>query len=159
MRVRVEIKEEECLWYRRTGNIVLDYLSAFTFKEERLQKLYFEEMKFWVNPEHLQNFMTSIHVKRYGKLFTCDAHIQIFYVECDSSVVLCQAYDNSVLTSREFRSYIESRYRLRINNKAAYALQDNWQSASYPIPPSDSVLQTAVVDNMEALYRAWRSLP
>lgn len=65
--VIIEIKEEEYYWYNKTGNIGLDFLSAFNFKNDLIKKYYIDK-NFWVDKGTIDVFLSEkINVLKYGK--------------------------------------------------------------------------------------------
>ena len=121
----VEVKTDEPFWYNKTGNIGLDYYSSFNYLKNS------SKFDFWIMPNELDDFKNSIIVNKEGKLFTCDASIQVYYVENK----LLIGYSNKKLQNDSFIKYLECNYRLRVNNKKAYGIKDTWQSAAYFVNP------------------------
>ncbi len=139
-KVIIEIKEEEHYWYNKTGNIGLDFISVFYYKND-LVKNYYNNNNFWVKKRTVDDFISKIDVKKYGKLITCDAHIQLFYCEDKKkSPVLIKAYSNQKLKEKSFIEYLKYCYDLRINDKESYGLKDKWESAAFFVKPSDKRL-------------------
>lgn len=128
----IELKEDELYWYGRTGNVGLDYLSAFNFSANKAK--YTTLCRNWIKPADLEGFKDSIYVGKWGKLVTCDADVQLFYVKDKFTI----AYNNCLL--QDNLSYFEQNYSLRINNKGPYHIDDPWESASYFVKPRDFVL-------------------
>ena len=118
----VQVKEEEKYWYEKTGNIGLDYISAFKFTKQQYNDEYLKKFGHWIPPEEIQSFLNKIDVNKWGKLKTCDAQVHVFYVK-DRVVngreapLLLKTYCNSWLKSKEFERYLLSKYRLRTNDK------------------------------------------
>lgn len=136
----IEIKEEEYYWYNKTGNIGLDFISIFYYKSEEIKRFYIKE-KLWVKKRTIDSFLSKIDVQKYGKLKTCDAHIQLFYCEDEKkNPVLIKAYSNQKLQEESFIEYLMCCYDLRINDKERYELEDKWQSAAFFVKPSDKKL-------------------
>jgi hypothetical protein len=159
----VQVKEEEEYWFAKTGNIGLDYISAFRFKTRDDEHRYLRELNFWVPPEEIATFLGRIEVDKWGKLITCDAHVHIFYVgrkgELGSSEIplLLKTYCNNWLRSERFIKYLTSRYRLRINDKRSYDIDEPWHSAAFFLKPSDPMLKVAEIDSFEKLLRCIHS--
>jgi hypothetical protein len=143
----IEIKEEENYWYSKTGNIGLDLISSFTYKQN---KLYWQAKNNWIPIAEIQKFLQDIQVSKWGKLITCDAHVQLYCVEN----VFYTLYNNSLLKQKAFLQFLKTNFPLRINNKANYKLADTWESAAYFINPNITQLQPAVINNMDDLLRA-----
>lgn len=146
--VIIEIKEEEYYWYNKTGNIGLDFLSAFNFKNDLIKKYYIDK-NFWVDKGTIDVFLSEkINVLKYGKLINCDAHIQLFYCENKKrNPVLIKAYNNEKLKEKSFIEYLKKYYDLRINNKKYYNLKDNWESAAFFVKPSDERLKQCEINS------------
>lgn len=146
--VIVEIKEEEYFWYEKTGNIGLDFLSAFNFKNDLIKKRYMYNY-LWVKKGTIDNFLNKdIVVHKYGKLFTCDSHIQLFYCEDKGgNPILIKTYNNKKLKEKIFIEYLKENYNLRINDKKAYELNDDWESAAFFIKPSDERLKECEINS------------
>lgn len=91
-----------------------------------------------------------------GKLKTCDAQVHVFYVK-DRVVngreepLLLKTYCNSWLKSEEFQRYLLSNYRLRINDKKRYGIEENWHSAAFFVKPEDSMLKKGEIERPEQL--------
>lgn len=60
----VEVKVDEAYWYTRTGNIAIDYISAFEFKSPQLRIKFCDSYRRWVNPSAHQHFLESIFVHK-----------------------------------------------------------------------------------------------
>ncbi len=147
----VQVKEEEYEQYIKRGNIVLDYISAFYFKDSECRRLYLEDYRRWVSPECLEHFEKCISVDKWGKLKTCDAHLHIFYVENKGNEVYNKAFDNMMLRSDDFLNYIKSNYSLRITDKEAHGIYESWLSAGFPVKSDDPELNRLVVCSMGQL--------
>ncbi|MEM2175660.1 MAG: hypothetical protein QXI58_08600 [Candidatus Micrarchaeia archaeon] len=150
LEVIIEVKEEENYWFNKTGNLGLDFISAFKFKNESWEKKVKNEMRFWIEPEFLEDFLSNIEILKYGKLVTCDADIHIFYVENDGSVTFCEAYNNWGLQGDI--EYFKKNFRLRVNDKKRYGLPDNWESAAYFVKPEN--IEKHKIISYEHLIRA-----
>jgi len=149
-KIFIEVKQEEMSWFCKTGNIGIDYISAFKYKDQAMKDRVVRN-KYWVSPKELPEFMKSIEVKKWGKLVTCDAHLQIFYVESKrKSPLFLEALNNIKL--KELRKYIEKTYSLRINDKSKYSSSsDTWESAAYFINLNkDSKIASIVVNNEQS---------
>ena len=131
--ITVEVKTEEAYWYKRTGNIGLDFLSAFNFNKTSLNIC--KKNNNWIPIGENKKFLENITVRKYGKLFTCDADIQLFNVTSKDKYILLKAYDNICLKKEEFINYLKNNYKLRINNKPKYGIYEDWQSAAYFVNP------------------------
>lgn len=139
----VEIKEDSTFWFNKTGNIGLDYYSSFTYKNPAIRP-----KSLWISPEELEEFKTMINIGKRGKLFTCDAKLQIYFVDG----ILCKAYSNIKLQNPVFVNYLEKNYRLRINDKKSYGLKDSWQSSAYYVNPfKDKMLQQCEINTYDEL--------
>lgn len=139
----IEVKEDSTYWFNKTNNIGLDYYSSFKYKDP------FNKPKdLWIKPENLDDFKSKIEINKKGKLFTCDAEIQLFFVED----ILCQSYSNYKLQDSNFVKYLELNYRLRVNDKKSYGLKDTWQSAAYYVNPFiDQELKKCEINSYEEL--------
>ena len=131
--ITVEVKTEEAYWYKRTGNIGLDFLSAFNFNKTSLNIC--KKNNNWIPIGENKKFLENITVRKYGKLFTCDADIQLFNVTSEDKYILLKAYNNICLKEEEFINYLKNNYKLRINNKPKYGIYEDWQSAAYFVNP------------------------
>ncbi len=149
----VEIKEEEHRWYGKTGNIGLDFISAFYFKEESYRTFYVNK-QYWVDKTRIKQFLSNeIEVKKFGKLKACDADIQLFYCEDkNKNIVLMKAYNNHLLQERDFIKHLYDNYNLRINRKSDYHLTDDWESAAFFCNPHcDAKLSGCEIKSIEDL--------
>lgn len=57
----VQVKEEEKSWYEKTGNIGLDYISAFDFEDQ-----YSKKFNYWIPTEEIESFLNKIRVRKWG---------------------------------------------------------------------------------------------
>jgi hypothetical protein len=147
--IKIEVKTEEYRWYSQTKNIGLDYISAFKFRD-KAYKNKIENQRNWVSPKELDEFKRNIIVKRYGKLYTCDADIQLFYCKLNETEAKFFAYCNKCL--KNLRTYFENHYPLRINDKASYDLDDTWESAAYFVNPDECPeLKKCEINNLDKL--------
>lgn len=148
----IEIKEDEEYWYNRTGNIGFDYISAFKYKDQEIQK-FAEDSKLWIKPNDLEYFINNIDILKWGKLKTCDADIQLFYVEDRKThnIKFIKAYQNQNL--QNYLPEIEKRLSMRINYKNAYASRsDTWESSAYYINPlTDPYLKEIEINSIDSL--------
>ena len=143
----VQIKEEEVYWFKRTGNLGLDFISAFNFLKQDYKKE-IENNNYWVSPDIIEKFLNNkIKVMKWGKLITCDSNIHIFFVNGE----FCQAYSNSKMKSDEMIKYLKSNYSLRINKKQDYGLADDWESAAFFVKPIDEKLKSCEINNIEEI--------
>jgi hypothetical protein len=134
----IEVKEDEFYWFNKTGNIGIDYISAFNYKNGIDLKLINNN---WVKKEAINEFKNSITIHRLGKLFTSDADFQFFFVEKNNEFFFSKLYSTKKLQSKDFVSYLERNYDLRINNKSNYQIDEKWESAAFFINPlTDSYL-------------------
>ena len=145
----IQIKEEESYWYNKTGNLGLDFISAFNFLDQEFKKE-IEENNYWVSSKDMDDFLNNkIKVLKWGKLITCDSNIHIFFVKDE----FCQAYSNSKIKSEDMIIHLKLRYSLRVNKKQDYGLADNWESAAFFVKPSDEKLKSCEINNMEELKK------
>lgn len=129
-RTLVEVKNEENYWYERTGNITIDAISAFTVVSTEVRN-YINNNKNWIEIEDYQRFLEGIHIMRRGTLYESDADILVKRI-IDGDFV--KAYNMQNL--RQNANFFEQNYRLRVNAKADYGIEENWESATYCIPPN-----------------------
>lgn len=154
----VQVKEEEKRWYQRTGNIGLDYISAFKFINQQYEDQYLKEFGCWISPKEIESFQNRINVIKWGKLKTCDAQVHVFYVK-DRVVngreepLLLKTYCNSWLKSEKFQRYLLSNYRLRINDKKRYDIEEDWHSAAFFVKPEDPMLKKGEIESYEQLLK------
>ncbi|MFW5649525.1 MAG: hypothetical protein ACOCG5_10580 [Candidatus Alkaliphilus sp. MAG34] len=148
----VEVKEEEYYWYNRTGNIGLDFISAFYFRSGERERYWKNRRHYWVPIDEIDIFLNrDIDVSKWGKLRTCDADVQLFYIENKNRAILMKAYNNNRLQDQQFINYIKGNYRLRINKKSDYGLSDSWESAAFFVKPQDRKLIECEINSLEEL--------
>lgn len=143
----VEIKQEEARWFSKTGNLGLDYLSAFTFTRNRERWL---KNNHWIKARDYDDFIKDTQIDKWGKLLTCDADVQLFYVHDH----LCKMYNNAKLQDPRFVMHLNKNLSLRINRKKDYNLADTWESAAYFVPANNKYLQEAEINHVQALNTA-----
>lgn len=147
----VEVKEDEIFWFSKTGNIGLDYISSFRFKNINDKEKW---PSLWVPSNEISYFESIISVEKYGKLITCDADFQFYYVldESKQNFIFAALYDNRKLKNAKFVNYLKSNYKLRINDKKKYKLPDNWESAAFFVNPlNDKMLKECEVNSIEKM--------
>jgi hypothetical protein len=150
-KLTVEVKEDEYYWYSRTGNIGLDYISAFEFKNQELRRKWLRN-NYWIKSKDIQEFKNEIIVSKYGKLITCDADLQLYVVYDKEKVKFSKLYSNSKLKQNNFVNYLEKNYDLRVNKKSDYGLKDSWESAAFFVNPlEDLKLKEAEINNLDQL--------
>ncbi len=135
----VEVKNEENYWYERTGNITIDAISAFTVESRDVLE-YIINNRNWIAVEYYQKFIEGINIMRRGSLYESDADIMIKRIIGGDFI---KAYDMQHLKHDANR--FEELYRLRVNAKKDYGIEENWESATYCIPPRD--LQDYEINN------------
>ena len=139
----VEVKNEEAYWYDRTGNIALDAISAFDVESEEIQE-YIDNNNYWIEKEDYQRFLEGINVKRRGSLYDSDADIMVKRI-IDRDFI--QAYDMQQL--KRDANQFETGYRLRINDKESYGIEEEHESAIFCVQPSD--LQEYEINSYEEI--------
>ena len=159
----VQVKEEEKRWYQKTGNIGLDYISAFRFINQQYEDQYLKKFCHWIPPEEIGSFRSRIVVSKWGKLKTCDAQVHVFYVkgrvvDGREEPLLLKTYCNSWLKSEEFERYLLSKYRLRINDKKRYDIKEDWHSAAFFVKPEDPMLKKGEIERYEQLLECIQAL-
>lgn len=146
----IEVKEDEYYWFNKTGNIGIDYISAFRFKNLGLKMEWVSKHNYWVFVEEYNDFFSDIDILKLGKVFTCDADYQLFVVMDNDVVKFAQLYDNKKLKSKNFINYLNRNYNLRINKKIDYNLNDSWESAAYFLDPlKDEMLISCEINQIE----------
>lgn len=127
----VEVKEDEIFWFDKTGNVGLDAISSFNFVNNIKRWMPFGNNGAWIKASDFNSFKKDIKVDKWGKLYTCDADIQLFFVKDR----ILKAYNNKKIVNTNFQKLIENKYDLRINNKRDYGIGDTWKSAVYLFNP------------------------
>lgn len=155
----LEIKEEENYWFCQTGNIGLDLLSAFQFTSFKIESYFKQEKNRWISRSEQELFFNNIHIDKKGKLFTCDADIQLFYCSCKRNKkipVLLKAYINNCL--KENIEYFLNHFSIRINDKSKYKSKtDTWESAVILVNPYlDLILNKCEIKRGEELVNFLR---
>ena len=147
----IEVKEDEFYWYNRTGNLGFDYISAFTYNNDNIRN-FAQQNNLWIKPSSIAYFLDNITIHKMGKLVTCDADIQLFYVENKGEVILLNAYFNSLLQA--YLPNIQQQYSMRINNKKIYdSRNDTWESSAYFINPNqDQKLKELLINDINKLF-------
>ena len=125
----VEVKNEENYWYNITGNITIDAISAFDIVSNDVRE-YLIENKNWIKVEYYQRFLKGIKLDKRGTLYESDADIMI---KCIIEGDFVKAYNMQQLKS--CAEQFEKTYRLRINDKESYGIEEDWESATYCIKP------------------------
>ena len=141
--LKVEVKIEEPKYFETTGNVTFDALSSFKFKDES-KKAYT-----WFQYDDLCKL---IDIRKKGTFF--DTEPDIILKRCKGKDVFI-AYDNHILTSKEFQDYVIKKYRVKVNPKKDYGLDDTWESAFFCVPKDDKELQKAIIRTEEDLERIY----
>ena len=72
-------------------------------------------------------------------------------MEDKGRTILMIPYSNDKLQNEGFIDYIKSKYRLRINKKSDYGLNDDWESAAFFVKPEDQFLMKCRIDSLDDL--------
>ena len=126
----VEVKNEENYWYDITGNITIDAISAFDIESDDIRE-YLKEHRNWIEVEDYKRFLGGVRINKKGTLYHSDADIM---VKCIIGGDFVKAYNMQQLKS--CAEQFEKTYRLRINDKESYGIEEDWESATYCIKPS-----------------------
>lgn len=126
--IKLEIQITEAWAWEKYGDVRLDLLSAFQHKPGSRYAA-----SRGVAPQDCGDFLKSVRVQRYGKLFVSEADVFAFYVT--EPVDLLWIFRMTPL--QEARSYFMQNYGIRINRKSE---GENWQSCFVPVHKTDHVL-------------------
>lgn len=139
----VEVKNEENYWYKITGNITIDAISAFDIVSNDVRE-YLIENKNWIKVEYYQRFLKGIRLNKRGTLYESDADIM---VKCIIDGDFVKAYNMQQLKSCAKR--FEETYNLRVNDKRRYGIVEKHESATYCIKPS--VIRDYEINNYDEI--------
>lgn len=128
--VKLEIQITEPDDFQKYGDVRLDLISAFDFKEDSVYA-----GKTRIKPCNVNSFLWSITVHRNGKLYACLADTLAFYVP--EPVKILWLY--SVPELQKKRQYFLYNYGIMINKKD---WGEDWESCFVPVPESDEILHT-----------------
>lgn len=119
-KIIVEVKEESYKRFIKYGDLGIDFISAFFFKNPC------DELIWKGSPKHqsrLDSFLNSINIQKYGKLFYSKSHLWLFFV-CDENEELYyhSFFDGQAMTSKKFYNYLSDNCLFAINNKPDWQL-------------------------------------
>lgn len=155
--ILIEVKEEKYKRFHNYGDLGIDYISAFYFKNERDKK---EWSGLHRGKTTLQKFLSIIDRNspfKSGKLCYSKSDLWLFVV-FDPRKNLCYYafFDGKAMTSEEFYNYLSTRCPFAINNKSEEQLShsDEHSSACFFINHQDEFLNQYKVDLLEYIKRA-----
>ncbi len=151
----IEVKEERYNRFTKFGDLGIDYISAFQFK----QGVNSDDWKRQQQPERVNEFWQSIDTSynfKYGKVFYSKSDLWLFFVlDPDNDFYYCKFFDGAFMTSREFRDYLESNCQFTVNIKppTQQSYYDRHNSACFFLNRNDNVLNQCEVDLQELIDR------
>lgn len=146
--VLIEVKEEKIKRFEKYGDLGIDYISTFYFKNR------FDESN-WKglhNPSEHERFIETIDTKKNfkpGKLTYSKSDLWLFFVVDDyGELFYYNFFDGIEMTSENFKHYLKENCKFAVNNKSSNQLScyDNYQSACFFINHNDSVLKKFIRD-------------
>lgn len=152
-KILIEVKEEFIDRFRKYGDLGIDFISAFSFKNPIDESIWKGAPK---RPERLNSFLSSINIQKLGKLSYSKSHLWLFFVFDDSKNLYYHAFfDGSKMTSKEFYNYLSKNCFFAVNNKPYWQLShgDTHQSACFFINHEDRFLNRYKVDLAEYIEK------
>lgn len=152
--ILIEVKEEFINRFSKYGDLGIDFISAFYFKNPRDESIWKGAPK---RPERLDSFLSSINIQKPGKLLYSKAHLWLFFVFDSSNNLYYHAFfDGNKMTSEEFYNYLSKNHLFAVNNKPYWQLShgDAHQSACFFINHTDPFLNKYKVDLVEYIEKA-----
>ncbi len=138
--ILIEVKEEFYERFCKYGDLGIDFISAFFFKNPHDERIWKGSPK---PPNRLASFLASINVQKHGKLSYSKSHLWLFFV-CDKNKNLCYHafFDGRKMTSKEFYNYLSKNCLFAVNNKPFWQLShgDTHHSACFFINHKDPFL-------------------
>ncbi len=128
--ILIEVKEERSERFERYGDLGIDYISAFYFKNTARE---------WKGapkrPNQLKLFLDDIdHQKhfKWGKIVYSNSDLWLFFIDRKGELEY-YFFDGKRLKSDEFRSYLENECVFAVNNKPPWQLSctDSHNSAVF----------------------------
>lgn len=151
--VIIEVKEEEYKRFPHYGDLGIDYISVFYFKQGVDSSAWKTPHK----PEDLAAFKQVIDMtKPYkgGKVFYSKSHLWLFFVMTpDDKFYYCKFFKGDGMTSPEFIDYIENncKFAANLKSKSQMSYYDRHSSACFFLNHKDEILDNYEVDVAEYL--------
>lgn len=152
--ILIEVKEESFDRFIVYGDLGIDFISAFDFKNPNDVNIWKGAPK---RPAGLRSFLSSINIKKYGKLIYSKSHLWLFFVLDPRGDVYYNAFfDGDKMTSREFYNYLSENCLFAVNKKPVSQLShtDSHQSACFFINCKDKFLNQYKVDLPDYVKKA-----
>lgn len=144
----IEVKEEDFeTRFKKYGELGIDYISAFKFKNYR-------DTYFWKGspkpPIKLDSFLQSVdmdHSFKWGKIYYSKAALWLFFVDKGNEMQYW-FYDGIGMTSDAFKSYLKTKCFFIVNNKPSTqdSFYDKHNSSCFFIKPNDEGIIKYLVD-------------
>lgn len=135
--VKLEIQITEPDDFQKYGDVRLDLISAYLLSKGSPSDVHYAG-KSRIKPCNTHSFLSGITVKRYGKLYLCEAETLAFYVPEPAKMLWLY----SVAQLQKNRWYFVSKYGIMVNKKDA---EETWESCFVAVPESDRILQSCGV--------------
>ena len=151
--VIIEIKEEEYKRFSNYGDLGIDYISAFQFKQGVNSFAWKTQHK----PEDLAAFKQVIDMSKYykeGKVFYSKSDLWLFFVMTpNDEFYYCKFFKGDGMTSPEFIDYIEKNCIFTANRKPQSQMShyDRHSSACFFLNHKNKILDKYEVDIAEYL--------
>ena len=110
--ILIEVKEEIYKRFSIYGDLGIDFISAFDFKNPNDVNIWKGSPK---TPDKLHSFLSSINVKKYGKLKYSKSHLWLFFVfdQCNK-LYYHVFFDGNKMTSKDFYNYLSNNCLFRL---------------------------------------------
>lgn len=152
--ILIEVKEELYNRFKTYGDLGIDFISAFSFKNPNDENIWKGSPK---RPYRLNDFLSSINIKKHGKLSYSKSHLWFFFVLDPTGNLYYHAFfDGSKMVSEEFYDYLSKNCLFAINNKPSCQLshRDFHQSACFFINHLNPFLNRYKVDITKYIEQA-----
>lgn len=155
--ILIEVKEESYKRLIRYGDLGIDYISAFYFKNTQAKSKWSGRHK---GLSDLNAFLATIDRTRpykRGKIGYSKSDLWLFFVVDDNDRLCYHAFfDGNAMISKEFYDYLAKNCPFAINNKSEEQLShsDEHSSACFFINHKDKFLNEYKVDLIEYIEKA-----
>ncbi len=154
--ISVEIKEENYNRFNRYGDLGIDYLSAFQFKNSSSSNIWYGVRP--ASADLLMDFENSIDILKMGKIYYSKADLWLFYCLDDADDLYYHSWFlGTDMVSDEFKDYLRNNCLFAVNNKpnTQMSRHDHHESAVFYINKNDDFLVSLQILDIREKLREW----
>lgn len=144
----IEVKEEKIDRFNTWGQLGIDFISAFQFKNPSDEQVWKGRPK---SPDKLPSFLNAIDTTNHykgGKIDYSKSDLWLFFVMDGDGFRYYEFFDGNFMTSDEFKRHLYATCEFTANNKPYWqkSYSDAHHSAVFYIDHDDPVLTAHKVD-------------